>query len=133
MTGTVFWGEQCRFLWDSRQARFNHCILPFLAAIPFFISVLVVTVRLLRPLSSYFPLWTKPFIQRQGASDKGSLIIRGGHLPKHMVLLLISSGIGFVSEILRAALPSLDVVGFLPVTAWVRCLFLALYSKLICF
>ena len=132
MVGTVLWREQCTFLWDSRQARFSRCILPFLAAIPFFTSVLVVTVRLLRPFSPYFPLWTKPFIQRQSTSHKDSHIVRSGHLPKHVVLLLVSSGVGFLSEILRAAMPSVDIVGFLPVTAWVRCLFLAFYSKLIC-
>lgn len=109
----------CRSAWNTRDACFEECVLPFIFAVPFLLSIIVLVVRVGRPLAAYLPQWMRPFITKPEQASKRSWDGHQRIASFQGRLLLCLSLTGLIVEVTIALSSGSTIPGLLPVAAWV--------------
>ena len=112
--------NSCRSWWNTREARFEDCFLPTVFLFPFGLAIIVLAVRVGRPLGAYLPQWMKPFITEPEPAFKRSLNVQQRNVSFQGRILMGLSFTGIVLELIAAMRSGSTARGLLPAAAWVN-------------
>ena len=112
--------SSCTSSWNTREARFEDCFLPTVFLFPFGLAIIVLAVRVGRPLGAYLPQWMKPFITEPEPAFKRFLNVQQRDVSLQGRVLMGLSFTGIVLELTVAMRSGSTARGLLPAAAWVN-------------
>ncbi|CAG8949745.1 hypothetical protein HYFRA_00004066 [Hymenoscyphus fraxineus] len=111
---------RCRRIWDPLNAKFESCVLPFISAIPAFISICIVLgyIFQLIPIPSIRPKWLSTFIKETVEQDDDLPRKAKKHFTVLSGLLFIVSVVGMFMQLPTIFYPDLRLEMIFPAVSW---------------
>lgn len=104
---------------DAPRPRIDSRFVPLIVAIPVFISVCVLLIRVLQPLLRYRPRWMKAFIE-EPVNNPERIPLDSKKPPQLTVALIAFSLAGLALQVTTIFYPSKNISAVLPAMSWVR-------------
>ncbi|PQE13502.1 ABC transporter protein [Rutstroemia sp. NJR-2017a WRK4] len=122
---------QCRRIWDPVNAHFESCFIPVVAAVPAFISALVVLGLLisLLPLERLTPSWLQSFVTEPDEKTDELEPRPPRRFTRHTWYLLGTSIVGFGLDFASIFHPSLQLQMIFPTVSWATACFLVVILR----
>lgn len=116
--------------WDFKQAKFEPCFVPAIAALPALIAAIVVFWQALRIAIPWRPQWTLPFIIDSPDPYLDDLLIAAiSKTSGYLLLLWVIVGAGSVTQLAQAALQWPAIGGLTQCAPWFLALGLLVIRK----
>lgn len=115
---------------DPIHARFEPCVLPFIAAIPALVSICIFIFLALAnlPRGWLSPKWTRTFVEEPKEEEQELFGRRKISYSRSTVLLLVLSVIGLALQLLTIFRPTFRLQMIYPAASWAfSCLLIAIY------
>lgn len=119
----------CRSAWDAREARFQKCFLPVISLLPGIVAILVLIIRVSRPLSRKRPQWLRNFTQDY---QKGDESLKGGikkQFSGWIISLLALCAAGLTLNLITLLWPHTNFIALLPTISWATIILLLVVDK----
>jgi ABC-type multidrug transport system fused ATPase/permease subunit len=105
--------------WDVRQAKFEPCFVPAVAALPAVIAAIVVVWQALRIAIPWRPRWTQPFSTDSPDPYLDELLLEAiSKTSGYLLLLWVLVGAGCIVRLTQAALVWPAIEGMLQCAPW---------------
>lgn len=119
----------CHGAWDAREARFPNCALLVISLLPGIVAILVLIIRVARPLSRKRPQWLRNLIQDEQKDDglpKGNA---GRQLARWNILLLGLCAAGLMFDLIMLPWLKPNFMMLPPKIAWATIILLLIVEK----